>query len=144
MASIFDVAKYILKSQGEMTTMKLQKLTYYCQAWSLVWDDVPLFDEDFEAWSNGPVCRKLYDEHKGKFVIRASYFNDIPDYDFTDNEKETMDRVLDFYGDKDPHWLSEVTHQEFPWKNARKGIPEGAVSDVIIEKEIMQGYYSEL
>lgn len=28
----------------------------YCQAWSLVWDDTPLFEEDFQAWTNGPVC----------------------------------------------------------------------------------------
>lgn len=26
--------------------MKLQKLCYYAQAWSLVWDDAPLFAED--------------------------------------------------------------------------------------------------
>lgn len=29
MASVFDVAKYILHKQGQMTTMKLEKLTYY-------------------------------------------------------------------------------------------------------------------
>lgn len=44
-----------------MTTMKLEKLTYYCQAWSLAWDDVPLFDEEFEAWANGPVCPQLFE-----------------------------------------------------------------------------------
>ena len=36
--SALDVAKYILKEHGEMTAMKLQKLVYYCQAWSLVWE----------------------------------------------------------------------------------------------------------
>lgn len=40
MARVFDVAKYILHKKGPMTTMKLEKLTYYCQAWSLAWDDV--------------------------------------------------------------------------------------------------------
>ena len=44
MASVFDVAAYILEKQGEMTTLKLQKLVYYSQAWSLVWDEKPLFD----------------------------------------------------------------------------------------------------
>ena len=37
MASAHDVAAYILKKLGPMTAMKLQKLVYYCQAWSLVW-----------------------------------------------------------------------------------------------------------
>ena len=45
MANVFDVAKYILEKLGTLSTMKLQKLCYYCQAWSLVWDDTPLFDE---------------------------------------------------------------------------------------------------
>lgn len=60
MVSVYDVAKYVLKQVGKVTTMKLEKLVYYCQAWSLGWDDVPLFDEDFEAWSNGSVCSQLF------------------------------------------------------------------------------------
>ena len=32
MATVFDVAKYILKKQGKMSTWKLQKLCYYAQA----------------------------------------------------------------------------------------------------------------
>ena len=38
-----DVAAYILRKQGAMPAMKLQKLAYYSQAWSLVWDDESLF-----------------------------------------------------------------------------------------------------
>ena len=37
MTSIFDVAAYVLDKLGVMTTMKLEKLCYYSQAWSLVW-----------------------------------------------------------------------------------------------------------
>lgn len=44
MANVFDTAKYILEFRGKMSTMKLQKLCYYSQAWALVWDDAPLFD----------------------------------------------------------------------------------------------------
>ena len=46
MASVSDVAAYILQQQGAMTTWKLQKLIYYSQAWSLVWDDDALFPEE--------------------------------------------------------------------------------------------------
>ena len=45
-----DVAAYILSKQGDMPAMKLQKLVYYSQAWSLVWDDKPLFRDRIEAW----------------------------------------------------------------------------------------------
>jgi len=54
--TVIDVSRYILERMGEMTAMKLQKLCYYAQAWSLVWDERPLFDERIEAWANGPVC----------------------------------------------------------------------------------------
>ena len=48
MATVLDVARYILTRLGEkgslpVTTWKLQKLVYYSQAWSLVWDDAILF-----------------------------------------------------------------------------------------------------
>ena len=53
MATVFDVAAYILKQRGEITTMKLQKLVYYCQAWHLVWEDEPLFRERIFATATG-------------------------------------------------------------------------------------------
>ncbi len=54
MADVFDVAAYILNKQGRMTTMKLQKLCYYAQAWHLVWAEKPLFDEPIQAWGEWP------------------------------------------------------------------------------------------
>ena len=44
--------------------LKLQKLVYYAQAWHLALRDVPLFEEDFEAWVHGPVIPALYQEYK--------------------------------------------------------------------------------
>ena len=72
MATVFDVAKYILEKSGEMSTMKLQKLCYYSQAWSLVWDDSPIFMEDFQAWANGPVCPSLFRFSQGQFSVKPS------------------------------------------------------------------------
>ena len=66
---VFDVAAYILEKMESMTTMKLQKLVYYSQAWSLVWDEKQLFEEDIEAWANGPVVRDLFDYHRGMYEI---------------------------------------------------------------------------
>ena len=34
--AVHDVVKYILNQTGPIPAMKLQKLVYYCQAWSLV------------------------------------------------------------------------------------------------------------
>lgn len=147
MANIIDVAKYILEEQGTMSTMKLQKLCYYSQAWTLAWDEVPLFKEDFQAWANGPVCRELFDWHRGKFLISA---DDLPQLSgrhvLSATERETIDKVLEFYGDKEGHWLSELTHLERPWKDARQkanALPGDSCSE-IITKESMADYYAGL
>ena len=84
----------------------------------MAWDGVPLFDEDFQAWANGPVCPQLYNDHRGLFVVDKSLYAQHPKYDFTDQELETIDIVLRDYGNETPHYLSELTHKERPWKEA--------------------------
>jgi len=124
--------------------MKLQKLLYYCQAWSLAWDGVPLFGEDFQAWANGPVCPELFDMHKGRFVVDASAFDDVAGCSFTEWQLDTLQSVLSYYGDKDPQWLSELTHKENPWKLTRANVPMGEHCTKVIEKDLMQEYYGGL
>ncbi len=142
MASVFDVAKYILEKQDPMTTMKLQKLVYYSQAWSVVWDEKPMFAEKIEAWASGPVVRELYDEHKGIFQISSLEKGN------TDNlkieEKETIDAVLQAYLHKPAQWLSDLTHMEKPWNEAREGIPIGQNCENEITLASMSEYYSGL
>ena len=143
MATVFDVAKYILETWGNMSSMKLQKLCYYAQAWSLVWDDEELFPEEFQAWANGPVCKPLFDITKGKFKISP---NDEPgnsDY-LSDNQKDTINIVLKHYAPHNAQWLSQLTHMEAPWREARIGIPYGQGSDRIISKESIALYYGGL
>jgi len=146
MANVFDVAEYVLSQLGETTTMKLQKLVYYCQAWSLAWDGAPLFEEEFEAWMNGPVCPDLYKAHKGIFKVKSGFFNlhISDDPNFSNDNIESMNVVIKDYGDKAPYWLSELTHHEDPWKRARRGLSVGEHSNNIITKESMQYYYEGL
>mgnify|MGYP002624323236 CR=1 FL=1 len=143
MANVFDCAKYILETCGRMSTMKLQKLCYYCQAWSLVWDDVELFPEEFEAWANGPVCRELYNATKGKFSVTAAdelgNSNNLQDY-----QKNSIRIVLDYYAKHNAQWLSQLTHLEEPWINARFYVPPGVSSSNVISKASMAEYYGGL
>lgn len=140
MANVFDTACYILEKCGKMSTMKLQKLCYYAQAWSLVWDDEPLFPEEFRAWANGPVCNELFQATKGRYSVVA---NDEPgnSNNLTDNQKDTVDRVLEYYAPHDAQWLSQLTHLEQPWQEARIGVPTGMGSNNVITQESMAMYY---
>lgn len=141
MADVHDVAAYILKQTGTITTMKLQKLVYYSQAWSLVWDEAPIFSEKIRAWANGPVVRELYDLHKGKFSV--SHW-DGSTGKLTQDEKETIDSVLKFYGNKSSQWLIDLTHMEDPWRLARQGLSDGANGNAVITHASMHEYYSSL
>lgn len=142
MAGVFDVAAHILERQRPMATWKLQKLVYYCQAWSLVWDDDTLFPEEIEAWANGPVVRELYDSHRGKY--RISCLRQGRTENLTETQRETVDAVLSFYGDKSPQWLSDLTHMEAPWQSARRGIPGGVRGNTVIPKASLAEYYGSL
>ena len=143
MTTIFDTAKYILETRGRMSTMELQKLCYYCQAWSLIWDDEELFPEEFEAWANGPVCRELYNAANNMFSVSANNFQGDSNH-LSDNQKDTINHVLAHYAPHNAQWLSQLTHLEAPWRLARKGVQLGISSPNIISKLSMSEYYGGL
>ena len=144
--SVVDAAVYLLEKKGQMSAMKLQKLLYYAQAWSLVWDDAPLFYEEIQAWANGPVIPDLFNRHKGRYCVNAHFFQKRggDSAKLNGNQKDTIDRIIDFYGDKDSQWLSDLTHREAPWQNARQGLPDGVRGDVEITPVNMAEYYASL
>ncbi|WP_131783195.1 Panacea domain-containing protein [Legionella gresilensis] len=143
MANVFDVAKYILEKQGEMTAMKLQKLVYYSQAWHAVWEEKPLFEEKIQAWVNGPVIPELYDLHRGKFLITSSDIFTTSN-SLNKSEKDSIDSVLSFYGSKSSQWLSDLTHSEEPWIAARKGLAANERGNKEITLQSMAEYYESL
>lgn len=142
MATVFDTAGYILNKKGPMSSLKLQKLCYYCQAWHYTWTGKPIFAERFEAWKSGPVCPELYEVHKHQYLVNPDDINGKPD-NLTDDEIESIDVVLDEYGDMQPYELRERTHQESPWIDARTDVLPGENSDHVISLEDMGRYYAE-
>lgn len=143
MATVYDVANYILSARGPMTAMKLEKLIYYCQAWSLVWDDKPLFAEEIQAWANGPVVPVLYVRHRGSYQVDKDIVGGNAST-LTNEEIDTIDHVLSFYGDKSSQWLSDLTHSEAPWKDARSGLNPGERGNAVISHIAMAEYYGSL
>ena len=142
MANVFDVAAYILEKKGQLPTWKLQKLIYYSQAWSLVWDEEFLFSETIEAWINGSVCHALYKLYRGQYSVDKFEVGDADE--LTTDQKETVDAVLDFYGHRSPHWLSNLTHMETPWQDARMGLPPKVRGNFVISHESTAEYYESI
>lgn len=142
MASVFDVAQYILQQLNEVSALKLQKLVYYCQAWYLAWNEgTPLFNEKIEAWVNGPVVRELYNAHQGQKTINYLPYGSV--LNLGQKEKICIDRVLSAYQDKGPLWLVAHSHQEYPWKNARQDLAERTPSNNIISVASIYAFYRD-
>ncbi len=142
--TVLDVTSYILRRTGPITVMKLQKLVYYAQAWSLVWDERLLFREKIEAWAHGPVAPRLYDAHRGQFRVSRISGGDCRHLNPT--QRETVDAVVKYYGKKTALQLSELTHREDPWREARAkaGLRPLERGHAEITRESMMEYYSSL
>jgi uncharacterized phage-associated protein len=142
MASVHDVAAYILGRLGPMAPTKFQKLVYYSQAWSLAWRNEPLFKSRIEAWVNGPVVRELYRYHRLEPAV-SRWPQGSPE-GLSSSDRKVIDAVLDYYGDKSAFWLSELAHREDPWRQAREGLPSNVRSDREITVDAMRQYYGSL
>lgn len=142
--SVFDVAFYIMSKVKQCTTMKLQKLLYYCQAWYLVWNDKPLFKENIEAWANGPVIRELFNVYRGLFTITENMMSLGNPNKLSVEQKTDIDNILKAYADKNSQWLINQTHSERPWQDARRGMSPNERGHKVITHEAMAEYYSSL
>lgn len=140
MATVIDVAAYILREYGPMTTMKLQKLVFYSQAESLSRHGRPLFSDDFQAWRGGPVCTTLYAQHRGKFIIRDGELPAIHGM-LNGTEQNIIDTVCSVLAAQTGNQLSARTHSERPWIEARNGLPASAPCNTVISKSSMESYY---
>ena len=126
-----------------MTTMKLQKLAFYSQAQHLAQYGSSLFPEDFEAWRGGPVAPDLYALHRGMFLIRPGELVSGDSSALTHAERALIDSVCSALGSLTGAELSERTHVEDPWLQAREGLRASAPSDAVITQEAMRSYYQE-
>jgi uncharacterized phage-associated protein len=140
--TIFDIALYILEKQDEITAMKLQKLTFYVKAWGLVWDEEEIFPETFQAWATGAVSTALYSKHRGLFKVHAGLFFSANTDNIAPHHKSTIDNVLDFYGKYTAQQLSDINHQEAPWREARQNCKPGDRCSNEITTASMAEYYS--
>lgn len=146
MSNLYNVANYFISrsdDENPMTPLKLQKLCYYAQAWSLVWDNKELFPDDFQAWIHGPANYDLYCKYKCLRTISDIDSNyNINSFEL--EQLETLDAVWDAYGKFSGKYLEQLTHEEEPWIKTRGDLPAGMASDRVIDKNIIKKYYSNL
>lgn len=115
-AASYISLRYLNEKGVKIDEMKLHKLLYFAQRESIIINNEPMFEEQFVAWKYGPVMLCVRDAY------RLGKLNDsIPDEEKECQEK-VFDSVIKRYAEK-PSWsLSTLTHGEYSWQVARKGL----------------------
>lgn len=116
-----DIASlFIQLSNGiddTIDNLKLNKLLYYAQGWSLARYGIPLFDDKIEAWDYGPVVDDVYHTYK---VCKRNPIQE-PAYEFDEDklssdELDLITNVYSNYGRFTSVALTNMTHEkDTPW-----------------------------
>ena len=117
---------------------------------SLSTEIIKLFEEDFEAWVHGPVCRNVYDIIKGKSILYSDV--EYSEYDFdsdivlkdiiSSEQYNLLNDVLKPLSLWTGSELETATHNEAPWLIARGDKKPNENCSTIISKDEMLKFYS--
>lgn len=111
--TLYDM--YYEKYNAPMPEMKMHKLMYFAQRESLMRNGRPLFDDPFYGYKHGPVLKTV--KHAYAFHLLSESFEEV-----SDDTRKLLDNVLERYGALSLWKLSSLSHNEFSWKKARKGL----------------------
>lgn len=138
----------IFEELEEVTPLMLQKLLYFIQGIYSALYGKPLFEEDCRAWVHGPVYPEVYT------LFRDFKYNPIDDVRFgllkgtddvlTEEERDVIDRVVNTFGIYGGKVLERITHNEEPWKSARKGYGDQVPSSELVSKDSIRKYYERV
>jgi len=142
MTSVKDVSKIVIQKSAEpVSNLKLQKLLYYVQGWSLALNDQLAFHEEIQAWVHGPVVPAAFYEYKH---FRWNPIEIPPErVSISEAEISHVVNVMATYGKFTAYQLESLTHEEEPWINARVGLDPKMSSRAVITPEAMKKFFSK-
>jgi uncharacterized phage-associated protein len=151
---LLDLAE---ESERRLTQIDIQKLVYFAHGWHLGLRGEPLIEEPVEAWTYGPVVRRLYNAFRrfGSSPITekamewhmtpgGKFSPSIPRIEGVSDREDTYARAMTQtiwrkYGMLEPFKLVEITHlPNSPWTRAV------AEQRNIISNEEIKAYFLEL
>lgn len=121
--SVEAVADYILNYAKEheitdVTNLKLQKLVYFAQGFVLAYLNYPLFVEDIEAWTYGPVIPRLYRmlRDNGDDTLQDVPWVAADHVEKGSDPAKRIDQMLELIGTMKAGELVNLSHAEnSPW-----------------------------
>lgn len=120
MATALNVAKYILliadDDDGDLiSNLKLQKLLYYCQGFSLAILGRELFSAKMKAWQHGPVVPEVWQAYRDAGSGQIPPPSDFDANSISVEERNLINEVYAVYGQFSASKLRNMTHAEPPW-----------------------------
>jgi len=141
-----EVANFLIvesRERGEnLTNLKLQKLLFYADAWSLALHKKELFPEKFQAWVHGPVLVSQY--HRFKDFKWRPITSDIAAPDMPAKLIKHLNEIVDVYGSETAVSLELMTHREKPWIEARGETSPSEPSTAQISKATTRAFYGDM
>lgn len=125
MCTALDVAKVFIKKGLDTNrnkfdgNMKLQKLLFFANLISLSEKGKPLFEDSFNAFSNGCVIESIrlrYRNDCANLCADSSVFEP----NFSQDEYDVVNLTVELFGDLSARELSEINHTFDFWNNAYK------------------------
>ncbi len=139
-----SVANYLivksLDASAPLTPLHVMKLLYFSYAWMLAIFERPLFRQQFEVWTYGPVVPDVYHALKlfGNQPVTSTIR--IPKAQLDPEEKSILDKVFQEYSKENAWILSSLTHMpESPWFQTRMRRGIGST----IPDSLIQEYYAK-
>lgn len=151
---INTIADYIIlrltsDEENTLINLKLQKLLYYLQAWSLGINNERFLNCEFEAWVHGPVSRDLYNRFKASKTLYSFISKNDVDKENTsymgidEKDKNFINYILDNYAGFSGTELEAMTHKDLPWIEARHGIGPMDSCNQVISEDTMKEFYGK-
>lgn len=123
---------YLSEKIGELSKTKAIKLIYILDELSIKKSGIPFFNLQYKVWKFGPVSEEIFIDLSSEVTLLKNYIErtseegvtiikpivDFNDDEFSDNDIELLDFVIEEFGNKTAKELVYYTHRKnSPWHN---------------------------
>lgn len=121
---------YLSEKLSDLSKTKALKLIYILDELSIKKSGIPFFNLKYKVWKFGPVSEEIFIDLSSDTALLKDYISKSPDNDsivikplrnfnddeFSDNDVELMDFVIEEFGHKSAKELVQYTHRpNSPW-----------------------------
>ena len=139
---------YLSEKIGELSKTKALKLIYILDELSIKKSGIPFFNLKYKVWKFGPVPEEIFIDLSSETTLLKNYIErtsdegvtfikpivQFNDDEFSDNDIDLLDFVINEFGNKSAKDLVYYTHRKnSPWHNTAK---ENSVLELLENEQI--------